>query len=158
MNESGIAFDAIMGDDDHIGMVPLTTSEYSVENLDGAEVVAIQSPIDISELVLMVEYINSHEGRYKVSLFKTSELPEYSELLYKEKADGLPREIQEVLMTYIRRLLDQTDGERMRTIMEYEEHESFGKLLRYYSEPVREFILSHSSKRYELALRKELEG
>ncbi|SCY82553.1 hypothetical protein SAMN02910292_03093 [Lachnospiraceae bacterium XBB2008] len=52
-------------------------------------------------------------------------------------------------------LINMTDGERVRCILDFSENASFGNLLCYYNDQVKEFILSHVSKRHAEELRKE---
>ena len=155
LRDSSIPFDAIRGDDEHISMVPLAESGYNVEDLDASQVVAIQSKVDIADLFMITKYVNTHEGPFKVSLLKAADLPKFSDYLSPKAQESLPSEIQEALRRYMRMLINMTDGERVRCILDFSENASFGNLLCYYNDQVKEFILSHVSKRHAEELRKE---
>ncbi len=155
LRESSIPFDAIRGDDEHISKVLLAASGYNVEDLDASQVVALQSKVDIADLILLVEYVNTHEGPFTISLIKVADLPKFSDYLSPKAKDSLPSEIQEALRRYMMMLVDMTDGERVRCIVDFSENASFWNLLYYYNDQVREFILSHVSKRHAEGLRKE---
>lgn len=157
LKRSDIYCDDVSADMEEIQNLPIEESKYSVEEYDEADCVAVHSDIDINELYEIIEYINMHPD-YKISivLYKNSELPEFMDLLSDKAKKECTIEIQAVLSSYMRLLLDMSVSDLARTIIDYGETASFGKLLNMYTEDAIEYICNHVTKRFETELREEM--
>ncbi|MBO4900016.1 MAG: hypothetical protein J5509_06970 [Lachnospiraceae bacterium] len=156
LTNSGIYFDLVPGDSEHFGMIPLVPSAFDNDELEQMDAVALMCQIDGADLDEAVRYINEHDDADRIIVMKRSELPEFMDLLDEEKVRGLSPEIREVLCIYMRNLLDMTDGDRMRSIIDFDEKNSFGRLLLCFSRAVQEFILNHVTNRFEQKLREDM--
>lgn len=181
LTKSGIFFDLVTGDSEHFSMIPLASSAFDSDELKQEDAVAIQCCVDSADLDEAVRYVNEHNDVDKITIMKRSELPEYSDTVVEPAQDKELKALLElsssgdgyfltecstdseelsdvkvVMDSFMKTLLDMTDGNRWRAMMAFEEKASFGKLLRLYSKSVQEFILDHTSKRHAEALRKEM--
>lgn len=157
LKKSNIYCDDISGDSHNIQNVPLAESMYSVEAFDESDCVAVHSEVDIDEIYQIIDYIDQNPDKHiSIVLFKNSELPEFKELLSDAGKNECSVDMQAILKSYMKLLLDMSVSELTGTIMEYSENASFGKLLNMYSEVVVDYILDHVTKRFETELRKEM--
>lgn len=157
LKRSDIYCDAVSADLEEIYNLPLAESKYSVEEYDEADRIAVYTNVDINELYEIIDYIKKHPD-YKVTivLYKNSELQEFKDLLSDRAKNECTIEMQTVLSSYIKMLLDMSVSDLARAIIDYRESASFGKLLNMYSVNVIDYICSHVTKRCEKELREEM--
>ena len=155
---SKIYCDDIPADSKVCNILALHESKFSVEDYSESEVIALNSGIDIKELYEVIDYINSHPNEYiRIRIFLNSELPEFKEVLNKDIMNLLPKEQKSLLVKYMKTLLDLSDSDRLKKIVDYMEQASFGKLLLYYSNDIQNFILENVTKRMYTEIKGEME-
>lgn len=156
LKQSGIDHDVIRTDDRAFNMIPIGESGYDIEGLDRSQVVALYTAVDISDLLLLIDHINNNEDSFKVVLYKNSELPEYAELLCREKTEALPAEVREALKEYMKYVLDMKAGDLASHVLDYSERASYGMLLNLYSKAVQDYVLDHVSARHAEEIRADI--
>lgn len=157
LKRSDVYCDEVSADSEEIHNLPLVESKYSTDKYDEEECLAVNFSVDINEIYEVIDYIEKHPNeRVTVVLYKNSELPEYADLLSYKAKNECSTDIQAVLNSYMKLLIDMSVSDLASAIMDYGETASFGKLLKMYSKNVIEYILSHVTKRFEMELREEM--
>lgn len=159
LKESKIYYDAIPADSNAFSYIIHAESRYGVLEYEESECLAVHFEVDINEIYEIIEYIDQFEAeRITVIFFKNSELPEFQELLSARGRDEYSAEIQALMSSYARLLIDMHIAELGIVITDYMEHASFGKLLNVFSETVVEYICKNVTKRLEIQLREEMKN
>ena len=157
LEKSDIYYYSVPANSEEINNLLIVESKYSVDKYDKKDYLAFHSSIDINEIYEIIGYIEKHPNeRVTVVLYKNSELPEFAELLSDKAKNECSTDIQAVLTSYMKLLIDMSVSDLASAIMDYGETASFGKLLKMYSKNVVEYILSHVTKRFEVELREEM--
>ena len=135
-------------------------SRFWKEGMSSEEGTVIYTAIDIDDLCDVVEYVEAHpEEQIKVTYHLVSELPEFSEVLNKEKTEQLPPEIRFALREYMYFLLNDYrhfGGRAVNYIYSEEDNSKFVKLLPYYTDAARQFLADHMSSRARTELERQM--